>query len=129
MIDFSDSPPRRRGEGVLPMINVVFLLLIFFLMTATLAPPEPFEIVLPTAEGANTDADDLVLYMSADAELAFGTTRGPDVYRELAAHGGDGNNMLTLRAAGGVEAVMAAAVLERLARIGFTRVEIVSEPP
>ena len=111
------------------MINVVFLLLIFFLMTATLAPPEPFEIVLPTAEGANADADDLVLYMSADAELAFGDARGPDVYGELAAHAGDGNNALTLRAAGGVEAVMAAEVLERLAEIGFTRVEILSEPP
>ncbi|WP_322867174.1 biopolymer transporter ExbD [Aquicoccus sp. G2-2] len=38
-------PVRRpRGEAILPMINVVFLLLIFFLMTAELAPPEPVAV-------------------------------------------------------------------------------------
>lgn len=35
-----DLPQRRsRPESVVPMINIVFLLLIFFLMTAQIAPP------------------------------------------------------------------------------------------
>ncbi|MEM1152412.1 MAG: biopolymer transporter ExbD, partial [Pseudomonadota bacterium] len=29
---------KRRAENYVPMINVVFLLLIFFLMTAQIAP-------------------------------------------------------------------------------------------
>ena len=37
-----DMPKRRpRGESIIPMINVVFLLLIFFLLTAQIAPADP----------------------------------------------------------------------------------------
>ncbi|MBL4543543.1 MAG: biopolymer transporter ExbD, partial [Rhodobacteraceae bacterium] len=41
--------PTRPREPVVPMINVVFLLLIFFLMAAVIAPPEPFGVTLPRA--------------------------------------------------------------------------------
>ena len=33
-MDFSPPKPRRESEPALPMINVVFLLLVFFLMSA-----------------------------------------------------------------------------------------------
>ena len=32
------------------MINVAFLLLIFFLMVAVIAPPDPFAVALPEAD-------------------------------------------------------------------------------
>ena len=44
--------PRRPRESAVPMINIVFLLLIFFLMTATIAPPAPFAVTPPAAERA-----------------------------------------------------------------------------
>ena len=40
-------PPRPMRESVVPMINVVFLLLIFFLMTAQIAPPDPVDTTPP----------------------------------------------------------------------------------
>jgi periplasmic protein TonB len=46
-MDFGSPPRRPRAESVVPMINVVFLLLVFFLMTATIAPPDPFASVPP----------------------------------------------------------------------------------
>ncbi|MGB1619323.1 MAG: biopolymer transporter ExbD, partial [Flavobacteriales bacterium] len=35
------------------MTDLVFLLLIFFLMTSRLAPPDPFEVTPPQAETAD----------------------------------------------------------------------------
>lgn len=37
---------RRRGEPVLPLINVVFLLLVFFLIAGQLARPLPADLQL-----------------------------------------------------------------------------------
>ena len=61
-----DMPPRRpRGESIIPMINVVFLLLIFFLLTAQIAPSTPFPLTPPdSASDIPAEARD-VLFISA----------------------------------------------------------------
>jgi biopolymer transport protein ExbD len=41
------SPPRRGADATLPMINVAFLLLVFFLMAAVIAPPDAQPVDLP----------------------------------------------------------------------------------
>ena len=50
------APPRNprmaQDRAIVPMINVVFLLLVFFLMTASLTPPPPREITAPVAPHA-----------------------------------------------------------------------------
>jgi biopolymer transport protein ExbD len=51
-MDFRAPEPSRRPEAVLPMVNLVFLLLIFFLMVATIAPPRPVPVALPDAAEA-----------------------------------------------------------------------------
>ncbi|MDH3690987.1 MAG: biopolymer transporter ExbD [Gammaproteobacteria bacterium] len=38
---------REHGEHILPLINVVFLILIFLMLTATVEPPEPFAVSPP----------------------------------------------------------------------------------
>ncbi len=40
-MDFRDPPRRKPEENLLPMINVIFLLLVFFLMAARLTAPNP----------------------------------------------------------------------------------------
>jgi biopolymer transport protein ExbD len=69
------SPRRSAQEPIVPMINVVFLLLIFFLMTAQIVPPDPFDITLPTATG-NISEDAQPLYLSKTGEIAYTTLRG-----------------------------------------------------
>lgn len=53
-------PRRTRQDNIVPMINVAFLLLIFFLMSAVIVPSAPVDIAAPSApdkpgeiEGAN----------------------------------------------------------------------------
>jgi biopolymer transport protein ExbD len=52
-----DPPPERRAAGdLLPMINVVFLILVFFLVAGRLAPPEIFAPDLPRMTAPDTVA-------------------------------------------------------------------------
>ena len=113
------SPRRRRPvENIVPMINVVFLLLIFFLMTARIGPSDPIEVDPPTARAEDAVRDgDLVLHVSASGELALGEVRGGDVWAAL-----DGAGALTLRADAVLDAVRLAQILSRLAEIGITDV-------
>ncbi len=70
------SPTARRvqRENTVPLINIVFLLLIFFLLTSVLAPGDPFAITPPEAEtGAAADDPVPTLYLAADGRLSAGS--------------------------------------------------------
>ena len=66
--------PRRRqaGEPVIPLINIVFLLLIFFMLAGTFTAPEPFAVDPPEARsGDAADDDEGVVLLGVDGALAF----------------------------------------------------------
>lgn len=70
-MNFNDAPRVKREENVIPMINVVFLLLIFFLMTAQIAPPEPFEVDPPAASSQEPSDGPFTLYVSPEGEVGY----------------------------------------------------------
>ncbi|WP_421865867.1 ExbD/TolR family protein [Parvibaculum sp.] len=73
MIDFDEEPPRRQFETLVPLINVVFLLLIFFLLAGTMQPSENIAVSLP--EGALNDREKDVpttLIVEADGFIWLG---------------------------------------------------------
>lgn len=70
-MQFPDDTPRRGGDNLLPMINVVFLLLIFFLISAEMTPPEPFEVSSPEAHLTEEANGSFTLYTDAQGRLAF----------------------------------------------------------
>jgi biopolymer transport protein ExbD len=106
------------------MINVVFLLLIFFLMTAQIVPPTPFDLTLPSASG-DDDTGQTALYLSAEGEIAFETARGDAALARATALPDD--TPLRLYADAGLPGATLAQVLNQLAALGATRVEIVTE--
>lgn len=118
-------PPRRtRAESIVPMINIVFLLLVFFLLSATIAPPEPFEVSPPTGEGpAAEEAGEAVLHLGRDGSLAFGELRG-----EAALEAAAGAPKLVLRADAEVAGAAFAALLARLAAAGVESAALVVVP-
>ncbi len=124
-LDF--SPPRRRprGESVVPMINVVFLLLVFFLMTSRLAPPEPFEVRLPQAEQGEDGETAPVLYVSASGEIGFEDARGPAAVAALAERLRGSDAVPRLRADAGTEAAVVARLLKDLTAAGIAQVALV----
>lgn len=138
-MDFSDPARKAPTENIVPMINVVFLLLIFFLMTAQIAPPEPLPVTPPEASSEDPAEADLTLYLGADGNLVFRDASGTEVALralELAriARCGDGGCAgatvppLILRADAGVPAPQIARLLPRLAAIGFSGIQLVTVP-
>jgi len=50
LFDFDEPEPRRRYEAMIPLVNIVFLMLIFFLLAGTIAPTDPVDVALPTGQ-------------------------------------------------------------------------------
>jgi biopolymer transport protein ExbD len=78
MIDFDE--PRRRPpyETMVPLINVVFLLLIFFLLAGSMGPSEPVSVSLPkgTFDDRNT-REPATLFMEKDGFVWLGKNMVP----------------------------------------------------
>lgn len=145
-MDFSARPlsaPFRRkpAENLLPMINVVFLLLIFFLIAARLAPAEAVAVQPPEGRAsaeAGAEADGLfTLLIAADGTLAWQADLGEAAVTGLAAaragHCAQTDctatpPRLSLRADARLPAAQLAALLPRIAALGFGQVDLVVLP-
>lgn len=72
MMDIDEPIKKREFETVLPMINIVFLLLIFFMLAGAFTKPDLFKVVIPEAHmKADADRDRLTIVMSSDNEFAI----------------------------------------------------------
>lgn len=111
-----DMPPRRpRGESIIPMINVVFLLLIFFLLTAQITQPTPFPLTPPDSASDTPSENRDVLYISATGELVYNEARDDAVWAEISKR--EALEALEIRADAATPAVKVAQVLKRLQSI------------
>lgn len=127
-MDITDPSPRRpRAESIVPMINVVFLLLIFFLMTSQLASPEPFEVETPNAADGTEAEAELILFIDGAGTMNFDGTSGEAAITALSAQMGEADVAL-LRADAALEAKTLANILQQLGAAGVARVEIAVVP-
>ena len=101
------------------MINVAFLLLVFFLMTAVLTPVGPLEITVPTAEGKAENAGDVIL-LGADGTLARGSLRGAAVFDGLE------GRRVQIRADAAASGSVLAQVISQLAASGVEDLRLVT---
>jgi len=122
------EPPRKTSddERILPLINVVFLLLIFFMLAGSLSAVDPFDITPPrSASSGEDDPEEIVVLVSADGRLALDGAPVPDAaFEEMlsarleAAEGA----RVRLKADGQTDATRVVALMERLRAAGVTRV-------
>ena len=72
-----DPPEHRRPalEPALPLINVVFLLLIFFMMAGQVAPDH--EVEAPRSEAAEREEDPQLRTLTLDADGTLADDDGP----------------------------------------------------
>ena len=70
-MNFSKTSYVSEKENIVPMINIVFLLLIFFLITSSLAP-RPGEVIDRTFGLSNSRAKDPnYLFITSSAEIMY----------------------------------------------------------
>lgn len=108
-----DMPPRKpRGESIIPMINVVFLLLIFFLLTAQIAPSVPFPVTPPDSRSDQRAQARDVLHVSATGDLSWNGVQGAAVWPLIEARTDSG--VVEMRADATAPAALVAGLLTRL---------------
>ncbi len=123
---------KDEEERILPLINVVFLLLIFFMLAGRLATSEPFRIALPESAAADeTQRRDAVLLLAADGRLALdGQALEPaELKTALAARLADVPDLsVNLKADGAAEATAVVAVMETLRDAGLRDLRLLALP-
>lgn len=71
-MEFNPKKKRRVLINITSLIDVMFLLLIFFMVTSTFLDQPGMKLELPSAESAEVArVEKLVLYISSDEEVVF----------------------------------------------------------
>lgn len=123
------SPRRRRAlDPHVPMINVVFLLLVFFMLTAQIVAPEPVELDAPTADLEPGARAEVTLFMAQNTTLTFETITGAEAVGAAAEQALVDDVPLHIKADKATPAVELARVLQQLATFEGIDLRIVTEP-
>lgn len=128
--------PRRRTrtvrENVVPLINVVFLLLIFFLLAGTLDVPDLWEVDPPAAaEALPASRERARLLLTADGRIAFRehpVEGGERLAAAVAAYLQEGGDpIVQVKADGRATAGDLLPVLETLRGAGVEELDLLAE--
>lgn len=129
-MNFRRRPKENLEISMTPMIDVVFLLLIFFMVTTTFDRERALKIHLPEAEGVekNQEAREINLTIDADGAYYVNNSRLADRQLETLKHAlltaaGNSRNMPFIISADAKtphQAVMSA--LDVAAKIGLTHI-------
>lgn len=120
---------RPKSEGTITLINVVFLMLIFFLIAGSLTPPLDSEIALISTENGQPMQPPDTISARADGELFF---RGSFVTAETYLAGLqeiNTNNPLTIRVITDKELPASKLIdlVSKLRGLGVQSVHVVTE--
>ena len=122
---------RREGEeNIVPLINIVFLLLIFFMLTGQLVAPDPFDID-PPESGSESDSGErtVTVLVAADGRLALD---GEQVDAATLSRGvagmleTDPAVRLHLKADGAADAARVVEVMETLREAGIANLTLLT---
>jgi biopolymer transport protein ExbD len=119
-------PPRRSSEPTIALINIVFLMLVFFLVAGQVAAPVDREIRLVSANALASRAPDDALAIRADGTTLWG---GVPVEPAdfAAARLGEGAEVLRLMPARDLPARDLIGIASTLRAAGAGEVRIVTE--
>ncbi len=116
-------PRRKLGDlNLTPLIDILFILIIFFMLTTTFMRVESMELILPSAAGKAAEKDDVVrLFLYANGDMAIGRRKidrdefGESLSRLL---GGDGTTKIMLLTADGVTMQQLVSIMDRIYSAG-----------
>jgi len=129
--------PERKGRGqiinITTLIDVMFLLLIFFMVTSTFKNQPAINLVLPRSATATETVDTpSVLYLTSDDKIYLNDTlvdeaRLPALLGQLRASAGE--DRMVLRADENASHGRVVALIDTIKQSGFTRVSLSARAP
>ncbi|KFB09816.1 ExbD/TolR family protein [Nitratireductor basaltis] len=114
----------NRGEPTIALINIVFLMLIFFLIAGTLVPPQPEQLELITTREAQNAAPPDTLFVDSDGQLMQAS--GPVTIEDFL-DGMDEGATIRLAADRNLPAARLIEVAAKLREAGAAKVVVVTE--
>jgi len=127
------ATPRRivgTGNSMLPLINVVFLLMVFFMLVGSLSPRDAVDIEPARAHRlALADTGDGALVIAADGRLGWGRqvfTLGELGAQAAAWQARHGGQTLEVKADAALEAGTVVGILETLRGAGIAQVKLLA---
>ncbi len=123
-------PAKQPQERLLPLINVVFLLLIFFMLAGHLASSDAFKVQPPQSTSQDPlDEPALIILLGADGRLAVDDQETDKAgLKSLIEAKLDtaGLTEVILRADSDTEAVRVVAIMDILRQAGVAELELVT---
>ncbi|MAT50679.1 MAG: biopolymer transporter ExbD [Porticoccaceae bacterium] len=125
------DPPRPRSdeERILPLINIVFLLLIFFMVAGKLAATDPLDIDPPqSALESEAGPRELLVLLDAEGRLALDgeIMVESELKSALQQRLAEDGTRIRLKADGRVEATRVVALMELLQDAGAEKVKLLT---
>ena len=131
-LQFEGRIRLRHGINLVPLINIVFLLLIFFMVSSTLVTPDKFEIELPESDQGETHENmPIVISINSNGEIAVNNV--PMGYNDLTEalevkiDSGEDKNVI-VRADASASTSDIVAVLRHAKNAGIERIAIATQP-
>ena len=132
MLFISSNRSHRDEERMLPLIDVVFLVLIFFMLAGTISASDPIRVEPPRSAGTGEPVtNDLVIVLAADGRLVLeGQIIESDrLGLRLAEHINEAQApMVWLKADAAADSLDVLTLLETLRESGVSRLQLLTTP-
>ena len=123
---------RPEGETIVALIDVIFFLLVFFMLVGRMDATAPFEVLPPLAEtGTDMPAGGIVISVGQEGRIAFG---GGEVPRDALAErlapliGSDDSLPVRIQAHGATELRFILPLVAEIETLGARDVSFVVTP-
>ena len=133
-MQFKGLPQRRKVPTLTPLIDIVFLLLVFFLLTAHFVKDESLDITLPEAESSLPLQDEQALQIVLDKDgriLLQDKPVAADKLTETLRHAlqGRNNKQVLLRGDQAAQLGLTVKVMDAARKAGAESLDIITQQP
>lgn len=128
-MEIFEQQKKQEYETVLPLINIVFLLLIFFMLAGTFIKPDLFEIKIPEANiDKSAERNQMIISMNDRKEFAVGKTQysESELVEMIKSVNNTKNLIVQLKADHNVQSQDLINAMEMLGSTGLTSVRLLT---
>lgn len=121
--------PKNEDDRILPLINVVFLLLIFFMIAGKLTTSDPFRIEPPTSiSQGDSGQEDVMVLVGPDGRIAVNGVETDEtaLATALGTPKDSVPETVRLKADGAAPADLLVSVMEKLREAGVQKVRLLT---
>ena len=126
---YRKSRPMSEDDRILPLINIVFLLLIFFMLAGRLSASDPFDVAPPESISTSDSGDEKMLVLvGPEGQLAVNgvSATAAEMFRIVREASEAERALIRLKADNAAPAAKLVAVMRQLREAGVQKVRLLT---